>query len=80
MQFFTNGTWSPRSPEIEQIETPVGEKCLACCRPIEVDDCGISMLHADATVGDISSGDAYRPWHLACFRRALGIEEPKESP
>lgn len=68
MRFFTNGTWRPRSTAIAEIPTPVGECCLACGAAIGADDCGISMVHMDA------SGDAYRPWHLACFRDALGIE------
>jgi hypothetical protein len=67
MRYFTNGTWRPAIP-LEEIPTPVGETCLACDRAIESDDCGVSMIHMDA------SGDAYRPWHLACFRRSIGIE------
>jgi hypothetical protein len=69
MRFFTNGTWRPRLSTIEQIATPVGDRCLACGKPIEIDDCGVSMIHMDG------SGDAYRPWHLACFRVSLGIED-----
>ena len=68
MKFFSNGTWRPRAQEIVEIPTPVGECCLACGKPIQVDDCGVSMVHMDA------SCNAYRPWHLACFRDALGIE------
>lgn len=68
MRFFTNGTWRPRAAALVEIPTPVGEPCLACGAPIEADDCGVSMVHMDDRV------DAYRPWHLACFRRALGIE------
>ena len=68
MRFFSNGTWRPRAREIEEIPTPVGERCLACGAPVRADDCGVSMVHADAT------GSAYRPWHLACVRKALGIE------
>ena len=68
MKFFSNGTWSPRSCAIEEIPTPVGETCLACGKSIDAEDCGVSMVHMSA------SGDAYRPWHLACFHDALGIE------
>ncbi len=68
MRFFSNGAWRPRDPMIKQVTTPVGEACLACGAAIEADDCGISMVHMDIRT------DAYRPWHLACFRRALGIE------
>lgn len=68
MRFFTNGTWRPRSVAIVEIPTPVGEPCLACGTAIEAEDCGISMVHMDV------GAHAYRPWHLACFRRALGIE------
>lgn len=68
MRFFTNGTWRPRSAVITEIPTPVGERCLACGEAIATEDCGVSMVHMDA------SGNAYRPWHLACFRRSLGIE------
>ena len=68
MRFFSNGTWLPRVREIAEIPTPVGERCLECGAAIQVDDCGVSMLHMD--VRDV----AYRPWHLACFREALGIE------
>jgi len=71
MKFFTNGTWRPRTETIVEIPTPIGESCLACGAAICADDCGISMAHMDG------SGDAYRPWHLACFRRALGIEGAK---
>jgi len=73
MRFFTNGTWRPRLREIAEVPVPVGEHCLACSQPIEADDCGVSMEHAD------ESGTAYRPWHLSCFRRTLGIEtkEPR---
>lgn len=71
MRYFTNGTWQPRSLKIEQIPTPVGATCLACGRSIQADDCGVSMIHMDA------GGDAYRPWHLACFRSSLGIEDAK---
>ena len=69
MKFFSNGTWRPRAREIAKVPTPVGEHCLACGAAIQAEDCGISMVHMDA------SGDAYRPWHLACFRRSLGIED-----
>ena len=68
MRFFTNGTWRPRLAAMAEIPTPVGESCLACGGAIAADDCGVSMVHMD------SSGDAYRPWHLACFRASLGIE------
>jgi hypothetical protein len=43
----------------------------ACGTPIDADDCGVSMVHMGA------GHDAYRPWHLACFRSALGIEGAK---
>lgn len=69
MRFFTNGTWRPRLSAITEIPTPVGECCLACGETIAAEDCGVSMVHMDG------SGDAYRPWHLACFRNALGIEK-----
>lgn len=74
MKFFTNGTWHPRTGEIEEIPTPVGENCFACRVTIDADDCGVSMMHMDATIASFASGDAYRPWHLACFLTALGIE------
>jgi hypothetical protein len=67
MRFFTNGSWRPRGPEIEQIATPVGEACLACGEAIQADDCGVSVVHLGW------QSDAYRPWHLACFQRSLGI-------
>lgn len=69
MKFFSNGTWRPRPDEIAKIPTPVGERCLACDVAIQADDCGVSMVH----MGE--GGNAYRPWHLTCFRRSLGIEE-----
>jgi hypothetical protein len=68
MKFFSNGTWRPGALEIEEVPTPIGEHCLSCGAAIQADDCGVSMMHMGA------SGDVYRPWHLACFRRALGIE------
>ena len=68
MRFFTNGTWRPHLATIAKIPTPVGESCLACGASIAAEDCGVSMVHSDG------SGDAYRPWHLACFRRSLRIE------
>lgn len=68
MKFFSNGTWRPRSRAIEEIPTPVGASCGACGATIHADDCGVSMVHM------AESGDAYQPWHLACFRDALGIE------
>jgi hypothetical protein len=70
MKFFTNGTWEPRSPEIVRVKTPEGVPCLACGKPIGLGDCGVLMIYSDAQF----SGE-YRPWHLACFRSALGIEE-----
>ena len=68
MKFFTNGTWRPRVTTIDEVPTPVGATCLACGHAIQTDDCGVLMIHVDA------SGDAYRPWHLVCYRAALGIE------
>ena len=68
MRFFTNGTWRPRLDASAEIPTPVGERCLACDAAIMADDCGVSMIYMS------EAGDAYRPWHLACFRRALGID------
>lgn len=68
MRFFTNGTWRPREASIIEIRTPVGEACGSCGAAIQADDCGVSMVHVEV------DGGAYRPWHLACFRRALGIE------
>ena len=68
MRFFTNGTWRPRDPEIKEVPAPVGESCLSCASPIGEEDCGLLIVHMGA------QGDAYRPWHLACFRRSLGIE------
>lgn len=70
MRFFTNGTWCPRLAAIE-VSTPVGERCLACGETIAAEDCGVSMLHMDG------SYNAYRPWHLACFRTSLGVEGDK---
>jgi len=67
-QFFTNGTWRPRADTFAEVPTPVGEICLACGLAIRADDCGLSMVHLD------ESRAARRPWHLACFRAALGIE------
>jgi hypothetical protein len=75
MKFFSNGTWSPRTGEIEEIPTPVDETCFGCRAPIQADDCGVSMVHMDATLSALSNGDAYRPWHLDCFLKALGIEK-----
>lgn len=71
MKFFTNGTWRPRAHAIVEIPTPVGENCRVCGKAIHADDCGISMVHME------ESGDTYWPWHLACFREALGIEGAK---
>jgi hypothetical protein len=71
MRFFSNGTWRPRSTEIAEIPTPVGEHCLVCRAAIQAEDCGVSMMHMD------TSGDAYRSWHLVCFRASLGIEGAK---
>jgi hypothetical protein len=71
LKFFTNGAWRPTAGAIAQIPIPVGEHCLACGTPIDADDCGVSMVHMGA------GHDAYRPWHLACFRSALGIEGTK---
>lgn len=68
MRFFSDGTWRPRAATISEIPAPVGEVCLGCGAPIQAADCGVSLVHMDA------SGDTYRPWHLACFRRVLGIE------
>jgi hypothetical protein len=68
MKFFSNGTWRPRAAEITEVPTPVGESCLACGAAIQPDDCGVLMVHMDRR------GDAYRPWHLSCFQRSLGIE------
>lgn len=67
MRFFTNGTWRPRG-DIMEIPTPIGDVCLACGAAIQADACGVSMLHMNTGI------DIYRPWHLACLRRALGIE------
>ena len=68
MRYFTNGTWRPRLPTDAEIPTPVGEDCLACGSAIQLGDCGVSMVYMS------TSGDAYRPWHLACFCRSLGID------
>ena len=68
MRFFTNGSWQPRSSTIAEVPTPIDDACLACGEAIQADDCGVSMIHMD------ESAEVYRPWHLACFRRALGIE------
>lgn len=67
MRFFTNGSWRPRGT-IAESPTPVGEACGACGAAIQVDDCGVLLVHVD------DGGDAHRPWHLACLRRVLGIE------
>lgn len=80
MKFFSNGTWHPRTGAIEEIPTPVGELCFACVSPIQAHDDGISMVHMDTTLTALANGDAYRPWHLACFRDAIGIEKVKALP
>lgn len=67
MKFFTNGTWRPNAA-LEQVPAPVGERCLDCNLKIHAEDCGVLMIHMS------EEGDAYRPWHLSCFRRMLGIE------
>ena len=67
LKFFTNGTWYPRYSVMAQVKAPVGESCLACDKPIEAEDCGVSMIHSDA------KGDAYHPWHLVCFRASIGL-------
>ena len=71
MKFFTNGTWKPRLSSIPQVPTPVGEACLLCDAAIEVDDCGLMIIHMGP------DGDAYRPQHLGCFRAAIGIEDAR---
>lgn len=68
-RFFSNGTWRPRLRAIEEVPTPIGECCVACGGRIQIDHCGVALMHADA------EGEEYRPWHLACFRRAIGIED-----
>lgn len=54
---------------IPQVDTPVGETCTYCSAPIKEGDVGIVMPHVGATVEE-------RPWHITCFRSALGIEAP----
>lgn len=71
MKFFSNGMWRPRVDTIEEISVPIGERCLACGRALQADDCGVSMIHLDV------SSSSYRSWHLACFQVALGIEGVK---
>jgi hypothetical protein len=50
------------------VDTPVGETCLRCGVAIKADDVGVVMPYVAETVVE-------RPWHLTCFREALGIGE-----
>jgi hypothetical protein len=54
---------------IPEIATPVGDACLRCGLPIKEGDVGFVMPHMTEEV------TVERPWHLACFRLALGIGE-----
>lgn len=72
MKFFTNGTWRPRSGDIEEVPTLVNRTCIGCGQPIQADDCGIFMPHTTER-----GNTSHLPWHLACFQAALGIEGAK---
>lgn len=55
---------------IPQVDTPVGEACLRCGVPIKAGDVGILMPHT------LDLDCVEKPWHISCFRAALGIEAP----
>lgn len=61
-------TWRPPLRASDEIPAPIGEPCLLCSEPIQAEDCGVFMIHMAI------DGDAYRAWHLGCFRSALGVE------
>lgn len=52
---------------IPSVDTPVDEVCMRCGILIKEGDVGVIMPH----VGEKETVD--RPWHIACFRLALGI-------
>lgn len=55
---------------IPQVDTPVGEACMRCGAPIKAGDVGIVMPHTS----EVETVE--RPWHISCFRAAIGLGEP----
>ena len=52
----------------DECAVPVGEECWYCHQPIQPADEGVLMPHVESDeVAD------WKPWHLRCFRKALGI-------
>jgi hypothetical protein len=54
---------------ITEVATPIGEPCLSCNVAIKEGDVGLIMPHVGETVEE-------KPWHITCFRLALGIQVP----
>ena len=59
---------------IPSVDTPIGETCARCSVPIKAGDVGIVMPHMGAGVQFGTHAVEELPWHIACFRAALGIE------
>ena len=73
MDWFGDSWGAPVCAPLDHTETPVGEKCLACGKPIATTDQGVIVPY----VGDHADFCLNEPWHLQCFLDNLGIEGHK---
>lgn len=61
--------WSANVNETcEQVPAPVGEICMYCNEAIKKGERGVAMVHTD------NHGSQYRPMHIDCFGKMMGVQ------
>ena len=69
MKWFGHQWNAPICEDSTHIETPVGQQCFWCEKPIIASDVGVVLPH----LGETESTE--EPWHLYCLQTSLGVVE-----
>jgi len=69
LQWFGESWGAPICDPADHADTPTGQACARCEKPIEPGAQGLLVLH----VGDIKPPERL-PWHLDCWLESLGIK------
>lgn len=76
MKWFGQTWGAPVCHELDWIETPSGESCIYCPRPIGVHDQGFALPHLSAPDASVGAVAVVVYAHRACLLRAVGVGVP----
>lgn len=66
MKWFGTKPWGPLCKEVEQVPTPVNERCARCDEPILASEDGLVIPHLGGPDGPVD-----HPYHWECQMRAI---------